>query len=66
VEIIEADDTTCVAVAESQVDLQGGEMKCLTDRDLTEYDYVSIGKDGFVPINVKPMMNMTRLNNEVV
>jgi hypothetical protein len=29
VEVIEADDTVCVAVAESQVDVQGGRMSCL-------------------------------------
>jgi hypothetical protein len=28
----------CVAVIESQVDIQGGKMKCLTDRDLMGYN----------------------------
>jgi hypothetical protein len=27
-------------------------MKCLTGRDLTDYDYVSVRKEGFVPISV--------------
>jgi hypothetical protein len=44
---------------ESQVDVQGGLMRCLTRRDLAEYDYVSIGKDGFVPISMKPTRSMT-------
>jgi hypothetical protein len=34
-------------------------MSCLTGCDLTNYDYVSVGKDGFVPISVKLMMNVT-------
>jgi hypothetical protein len=38
-------------------------MRCLTGRDLSEYDYVSISRDGFVPISVKPTRSMTRLNN---
>jgi hypothetical protein len=38
-------------------------MRCLTRRDLFEYDYVSISRDGFVPISVKPMRSMTQLNN---
>jgi hypothetical protein len=25
-----------------------------TGQDLSEYDYVSVGKWGFVPVNVKP------------
>jgi hypothetical protein len=41
-------------------------MECLTGRDLTDYDYVSIGKDGFVPVSVKPTMSGTQLNNDVV
>jgi hypothetical protein len=40
-------------------------MRCLTGRDLSENDYVSIGRDGFVPISVKLTRSMTRLNNSV-
>jgi hypothetical protein len=64
VEVVEADDTICVA--ESQVDVQGGRMECLTGRDLTMYDYVSISKDGFVPISVKSTTGETWLFNNVV
>jgi hypothetical protein len=41
-------------------------MSCLTGRDLMDYDYVSVGKDGFVPISVKPTMNVTQLDNNMV
>jgi hypothetical protein len=29
VEIVQADEDVCIAVIESQVDIQGGKMKCL-------------------------------------
>jgi hypothetical protein len=35
VEVIEVDDIVCVAVAESQADVQGGRMSYLIGRDLT-------------------------------
>jgi hypothetical protein len=41
-------------------------MRCLTGWDLTEYDYVSVSKDGLVLIGIKPMTSMTRLSNDVV
>jgi hypothetical protein len=59
VEIVGANEVVCVTMAESQVDVQGGQMGCLTGRDLFEYDYVSVGKDGFVPISVKLMTSVT-------
>jgi hypothetical protein len=46
VEVVPADETTCVAVTNSEVDVQGGRMSCLTGHDLTEYDYVSVAKIG--------------------
>jgi hypothetical protein len=35
VEIVKADDTACVAVPESHLDMQGSKMGCFTGRDLT-------------------------------
>jgi hypothetical protein len=46
-------------VAESQVDTLGGKMECSSGKDLTGYDYIIIGKDGFVPISVKPAIGVT-------
>jgi hypothetical protein len=66
VEAVTADDTECVAVAESQVDVQGGQVECLTGRDLSDYDYVSVSKDGFVPISVKPMTSAIRLTDDII
>jgi hypothetical protein len=59
VEVVQVDDSVCVAMTELQVDVQGGRMECLTGRDLTEYNYVSVSKYGFMPITVKLMMSET-------
>jgi hypothetical protein len=64
--VVEADDSKCVAMTESQVDMQGGQMTCLTRHDLSEYDYVSMGKDGFIPISMQPMTSVTRLVSDIV
>ena len=60
VEVIEADASVQVAAAEVQVGLRNGEAQCLSGRDLSSYDYISISGEGFVPVNVKPM-NINRL-----
>jgi hypothetical protein len=31
-------------------------MKYLSRRDLSDFDFVSMGNGGFIPINVKPMV----------
>jgi hypothetical protein len=66
VEVVQADEDVCSAVAESQFDIQEGNMKCLTGMDLTGYDYVSIGKDEFVPTSVKLAISATRLAHDLV
>jgi hypothetical protein len=40
-------------------------MSCLTGRDLMDYDYMSVSKEGFLSISVKLMISLTRLTNEV-
>jgi hypothetical protein len=66
VEVVQVDEDVWIAMTESQVDIQGGKMKCLTGRDLSGYDYISVGKDGFVPISVKPVIGATRLAHDLV
>jgi hypothetical protein len=61
VEVIQADEEVCVAMAESQVDMLGGKMECLSSKDLMGYDYISISKDGLVPTSVEPVIGATRL-----
>jgi hypothetical protein len=66
VEVVQADEDVCIAMTESQVDIQGGKMKCLIGRDLSGYDYISVGKDGFVLISVKPVIGATWLAHVLV
>jgi hypothetical protein len=61
VEVVQANEEVCVAVDESQVDILGGKMECLFGKDMMGYDYISIGKDGFVLISVKPAIGVTWL-----
>jgi hypothetical protein len=66
VEVVQADEDVCIAMTESQVNIQGGKVKCLTGRDLMGYDYISIGKDRFVPISVKPAIGVAQLTHDLV
>jgi hypothetical protein len=65
VEVVQADEVVCVAMAKSQVDILGGKMECLSDKDMMGYDYISVGKDGFVPISVKPVISVTWLAHDL-
>jgi hypothetical protein len=38
VEVVQADEDVCIAIAVSQVDIQDGNMECLTCTDLTGYN----------------------------
>jgi hypothetical protein len=66
VEVVQADEDMCIAITESQVDIQGGKMKCSTSRDLSVYDYVRVDKVGFVLISIKPVISATRLAHDLV
>jgi hypothetical protein len=65
VEVVQADEEVCIAVAKSQVDILGGKVECLSVKDLTGYEYISVGKDGFVPISLKPVIGATRLAHDL-
>jgi hypothetical protein len=66
VEVVQSDEDVCITVTESQVNIQGGKMKCLTYRDLMGYDYISIDKEGFAPISVKLAIGATCLAHDLV
>jgi hypothetical protein len=66
VEVVQANGDVCIAVIKSQVDIQGGKIECLTFRNSMGYDYVSVGKDGFVPTSVKSAIGATRLAHDLV
>jgi hypothetical protein len=65
VEVVQADVEVCVAMAESQVDILGGKMECLSGKDLMGYDYISIDRDGSIPIIVKSEISVTRLAHDL-
>jgi hypothetical protein len=46
------------------VDWQHGDAQCLSGRDLIGYDFLSISKEDFVPVFVKPVFE-ARLGNVV-
>jgi hypothetical protein len=66
VEVVQADEVVSIAVTKSQVDIRGRKMKCLTGRDLMGYDYINVGKEGFVPISVKLAISATQLAHDLV
>jgi hypothetical protein len=65
VEVVHANEEVCVAMVESQVDFLGGKMECLSGKDLTGYDYISVSKDGFVPRSVKLTIGVTQLAHDL-
>jgi hypothetical protein len=62
VEVVVAEDSECVAATEVQDEIRDGISACLSSHDLGDYDYISVGRDGFVPVSIKPT-NLTRLSN---
>jgi hypothetical protein len=62
VEVVHADNSTCIALADSPVDWQHPNATCLTGRDLSDFDFLSATKNGFVPVSLKPIYN-NRLPN---
>jgi hypothetical protein len=65
VEVVQTDEEVCIAMAESQVDILGGKMECLSGKDMTGYGYISVGMDGFVLISLKPAISATRLAHDL-
>jgi hypothetical protein len=52
VEVVQADVSAYIALADMMADWQHGSTQCLSEKDLTEFDFLSISKDGFVPVSV--------------
>jgi hypothetical protein len=62
--VVHADASTYIALADTMADWQHGSAQCLSRRDLTDYDFLSIFKGGFVSISVKSASE-ARLGNAV-
>jgi hypothetical protein len=52
--IIHVEEQVCIAAIEARDEMQNGDVVCLSGQDLSDYDYISVGKDELVPVSVKP------------
>jgi hypothetical protein len=52
VEIVHADALACVATADSS-SWSHSNIKCLLGQDISDCDFVSVSKDGFIPVSIK-------------
>jgi hypothetical protein len=55
VEVVRADDTTFIALAEAPVDWQHPNATCLSGCDMSEFDFLSTTRDRFMPVSLKPI-----------
>jgi hypothetical protein len=52
-EIVPADTSACVAMADVSADWHLGKVEYISGQDLSVYVFLSICKDGFIPISVR-------------
>jgi hypothetical protein len=62
--VVHADASAYIALADAMADWQHGSAQCLSGKDLTGYDFLSISKEGFVPVSAK-LAFKARLGNVV-
>jgi hypothetical protein len=53
IEVVHADTSAYIALADATFDWQHGSTQCLSRNDFTGYDFLSVTKDGFVPVSVQ-------------
>jgi hypothetical protein len=53
IEVVHADASAYIALADATADWQHGSARCLSKRDLIGYDFLSVSKEGFVPVSIK-------------
>jgi hypothetical protein len=56
IKVIHADTSACVAMVDSSI-WTYEDVKCLPCLDLSDYYFLSVSKDGFVPVHVKLVEN---------
>ena len=61
VEIVHGDASACFALADNTSIGVHDDVKCLSGLDLSDYQFISCTKNGFVPAVIKPIEN--RLNH---
>jgi hypothetical protein len=57
VEVVQGDNSACVAVADSHSIGIHDDVKCLSGLDLSDYEFVSCSNNGFIPAVIKPFDN---------
>jgi hypothetical protein len=53
IKVVHVDVSTYITLADATTDWQHGSAQCLSGKDFTGYDFLSIMKDGFVPMSVQ-------------
>jgi hypothetical protein len=64
VEVVHVDASAYITLADAMADWQHRSAQCMSGKDLTSYDFLSVSKEGFVPVSVKPAFE-ARLGNIV-
>jgi hypothetical protein len=54
IEVVHMDASVYIALDDTTVDWQHGSAQCLSGKDPTGYDFLSVSKDEFVPVIVQP------------
>jgi hypothetical protein len=54
IEVVHADVSVYIALADAMANWQHGDTQCLLGRDIIGYDFLSFSKEGFVSVSVKP------------
>jgi hypothetical protein len=64
IEVVHAYVSAYIVLADATANWRHGSIQCLSGRDLTGYDFLSVSKEGFMPVSVKPAFE-ARLGNIV-
>jgi hypothetical protein len=64
IEVVHADTSSYIALTNVTADWQYESAQCLSGKDLVGYYFLSVSKDGFVPMSIKPASE-ARLGNAV-
>jgi hypothetical protein len=62
--VVHVDASAYIALADAMADWNHGGAKCMLGRNLTGYDFLSVSKEGFVPVSIKPALE-ARFSNVV-
>jgi hypothetical protein len=51
---VHADTSAYITLDDTSADWQHGSAQCLSGKDLIGYNFLSVFKEGFVPVSIKP------------